>query len=80
MAFDNGRALIRADAGSLLSVSLRLLCALLCQDLRKMRSSHVPLFAYLELNVVDQLDEALPDPLQLVWARGEPSAFLRRSF
>lgn len=45
-----------------------------------MKSSHVPLVAYLELNVVDQLDETLPDPVQLVWARGEPSAFLRRSF
>ena len=71
--FDNGRTLIRADAGSLfsvLSVSFCLLCALLCQDLRRMKSSHVALlFAYLELNVVDQLDEALPDPLELVWAK-----------
>lgn len=30
--FDNGRTLIRADAGSLFSVSLRLLCALLCEE------------------------------------------------
>lgn len=34
-----------------------------------MKSRHVPLFAYLELNVMDQLDEALPDPLELVWAK-----------
>ncbi len=29
--------------------------------------------------LVDQLDEALPDPYKLVWARGDPSVSRRSS-
>ena len=81
--FDKGRALIRVDAGSLFSLSLRLLCALLCQDLQTTKSSHLQFLAYLELSPVDQLDKALPDPPKLVlsWCGQEVIQVpLRRSF
>ena len=77
--FDNGWLLIRADAGSLL-FSLRLLCAFCSVRTSKSLERSLSLLAYLELTLMDQLDEALPDPLKLVWAaRGDPSAS-RRSF
>lgn len=72
MSFDKEWPLIRADAGSLF-FSVRSLCALLCQNLHTTKNtvaiSHLS-FAYLELTLMDQLDEALPDHPKLEWALG----------